>query len=561
MLEIKNLNFRYKSLKKNTLNNINLSLKRGERLLILGPSGSGKSTLGYLINDLARYSYKAIISGEVKRDGREQEDLHEVSLIVGTIMQDTDSQFVGLSVAEDIAFALENQLEPVKDMHEKVEKTARLVEMQDYLKQSPIQLSGGQKQRVSLAGILVNDVKLLLFDEPLANLDPRASFMSMKLIDKIARDQNQSVVIIEHRIEEVLACKIDKVIIINNNEIIKEDTVENILYSNILKEVGIREPLYLRALRLAGIKISKEVCNDIKYAINYKKEIDAWIEGTEDNDKAEAKEDILNIKNLSYSYNAQRKALDDINFSIKEGQIVSILGKNGSGKSTLANIIMGFLKEDEGEILFKNKNLSDLSSAERSEFIAYVMQNPNHMISHSKVYDEVSFALRLKDLDKKVIDEKVDEVLKVCGLYEKRNWPISALSYGQKKRVTIASVLVMNPKILILDEPTSAQDYYHYTSIMSFILDIHKKYNMSILCITHDMHLSLEYTQRALVFCDSKLIYDGPSYDVHSNKEILEQGHLHQSSLFDLAQVLSYDKEKAQKLIKTFIKSEKLDER
>ncbi|RTZ18169.1 ABC transporter ATP-binding protein [Vibrio aquaticus] len=539
-IEFSDFSFRYESLDKPTLKHINLRIEKGEKIVIIGPSGSGKSTLGQCLNGLIPHAIKGETSGQLMLNGHASDslDLHQYTEKIGTVLQDTDSQFVGLSVGEDIAFALENQLTSNIEMYPIVQSTAKMVELSDMLERSPHDLSGGQKQRVSLAGILVDDVDTLLFDEPLAALDPKTGRKTIEIIDQLHQETGKTIIIIEHRLEDVLHRPVDRIILMEKGEIVADMTPNDLLASPLLEQHGIREPLYLSALKAAGCSLE----NTDRTALTtlpleqYQPYFSDWsAEQRLSNNKNEA---LLTLNQLTYSYDGEKNALEDVSFTIDQGEFVSILGKNGSGKSTITKLIMGVIDPDCGNITLDGDDLSTLSIFERSQKIGVVMQNPNHMISHHMIVDEIAFGLRNKGLDESTITAKVNEVLELCGLSKYRNWPIEALSYGQKKRVTIASILALEPKLLILDEPTAGQDYRNYTSMLSFIKKLNKALGITVIIISHDMHLVLEYTDRSIVISDSKLIADAPMTEVFSQPKLLEQANLTTTSLFDLAEQL-----------------------
>lgn len=515
-------------------------INRGEKILIVGPSGSGKTTLGNCINGLVPFAYKGRMEGILEIGGTESKkaDLHQLSRTVGTVLQDTDGQFVGLSVGEDIAFALENQCVPQGVMKDVVAKTAAMVEMEELLGQSPFELSGGQKQRVSLAGILVDDVDLLLFDEPLANLDPKTGKVAIELIDDIHRRTGKTIIIIEHRLEDVLHRPVDRIILIDRGEVVTDQTPDKLLASDLLRNRGIREPLYISALRMAGCSIEEQDRPASLETMNLDRHREAlarWFQDRPSPAAAAESSSLLKIENLSYSYDGESTVLGDIAFELTRGEIVSLLGNNGAGKSTLSKIVMGLMKPDEGRLFYQERNMEALSIADRSGIIGFVMQNPNHMISHHMIYDEVAFGPRLRGMEEGLIREKVEEILKLCGLFPFRNWPINALSYGQKKRVTIAAILVMEPELLILDEPTAGQDYYHYTEIMTFVQKINREKGITIMMVTHDLHLSLEYTSRAIVLSRGRLIRDDRVARVFADEAVIDQANLKLTSLYQLA--------------------------
>ncbi|EGQ8164823.1 ABC transporter ATP-binding protein [Vibrio parahaemolyticus] len=539
-IEFSNFSFRYESLDKPTLKNINLRIEKGEKIVIIGPSGSGKSTLGQCLNGLIPHAIKGETSGTLTINGQDTApfDMHQYTQQVGTVLQDTDSQFVGLSIGEDIAFALENQLTSNIDMYPLVKATAKMVDLEQMLDRSPHDLSGGQKQRVSLAGILVDDVDILLFDEPLAALDPKTGKKTIEIIDDLHRETGKTIVIIEHRLEDILHRSVDRIILMESGEIIADTTPDEILASPLLEDYGIREPLYISALKEAGCAIEGDAKPSSLTTLpleQYKPAVQAWFDSSTAQPPKTPAETLLEVRGLTYSYDGEKNALEDVSFDIKRGEFVSVLGKNGSGKSTITKLIMGVIEADSGSMSMNGQDLNELTIFERSQKVGVVMQNPNHMISHHMIFDEVAFGLRNRGIEEKQIEAKVLEVLELCGLSKYRHWPIEALSYGQKKRVTIASILVLEPELLILDEPTAGQDYRNYTSMLSFIEKLNRELGVTVMIISHDMHLVLEYTTRSIVIADSKLVADALMTQVFSSPELLDQANLTTTSLFELA--------------------------
>lgn len=555
IIEFKDFSFQYRVQAEPTVKNINLSIYEGEKVLIVGPSGSGKSTLAHCINGLVPFFYDGIVTGQLNINGNDatKMNIFELSKIVGTVLQDPDSQFIGLTVGEDIAFKLENYCISQDEMIDRVDKSAELVDIKKELYSSPYKLSGGQKQRVTLAGVTVDDVKILLFDEPLASLDPATGESAIELIDKMQKQNNKTAIIIEHRLEDVLHCDVDRVIVMDKGEIIADTTIDEIIRKDILRKVGIREPLYLTALRYADCEINDTLkLKDIETLElgEYKEKLKDWYENIEVYESDENQNPILELDNICFSYNNEKQILKNVSFKINKGDMAAIVGRNGAGKSTISKLVCGFYKPTSGRILFDGKDMVDYTIKERSEKIGFVMQNPNQMISKTMVYDEVAFGLKIRGLSDSEIKERVEETLRICGLYGYRNWPISALSFGQKKRVTIASILVLNPDMIILDEPTAGQDFKHYTEIMEFLVDLNKK-GVTILMVTHDMHLMLEYTNKVIVLSEGEKIADNiPAY-ILTNKEIIEKANLKETSLHQLA--LKCDIEDTTKFVNKFI--------
>ena len=562
MIEFSDFSFKYKSQTSGTLHEINLTIRDGEKILIAGASGSGKSTLGNCINGLIPHSLGGTLEGSLRINGVEtrESDIYTISKSVGTVLQDSDAQFVGLTVGEDIAFSLENQCVGVDEMHEGVRRVASIVSMEDFLDSKPDQVSGGQKQRVALSGVLVDEVPVLLFDEPLAALDPATGELAIELIDELHRKTGKTVIIIEHRIEDVLHRPVDRIVLIDEGRIVMDDSPAHVLQSGILVEKGIREPLYVAALKGAGCDISKEesIADFASLDIApYRDRLMAWFSTRRRAMEEKESPVALSFKDVSYSYDGKRNALDGVSFDIHRGEMVSILGKNGAGKSTLASLLTGINRPDSGTISIDGRDASGDSIAERSRKIGYVMQNPNHMISHAMIYDEVAFGLRLRGVPEDEVRERVMKTLRLCSLAQYHKWPVSALSYGQKKRVTIASILVLEPEILILDEPTAGQDYRRYTMMMGFLEEINRKTGVTILFVTHDLHLALEYTERSIVLADGHILADAPISRILADEQLLKDANLKMTSLYLLSKKLGLDHSGSIAFIEGFIVDER----
>ena len=540
IISFRNFSFQYRAQKRPTLTDIDLEIYPGERVLIAGPSGSGKSTLAGCINGLNPFSNPGACTGTLTVDGVDapHSSLFELSAHVGTVLQDPDGQFIGLTVGEDIAFALENSCTPQDEMHAITRHAAELVGIENHLGYAPHELSGGQKQRVSLAGVMVDQVKILLFDEPLANLDPATGKQAIELIDEIQKKTDTTVLIIEHRLEDVLWRNVDRIVLVNGGTILADLRPDELLSGSLLAENGIREPLYVTALRYAGVDITPDKhpahVDSLVLDDTDTQKLRDWFTARPRPAAQPEWEPLLEVKGLSFGYQKGQQTLRDVSFSIGKGEMVSIVGRNGAGKSTLSKLICGFETPDAGEIFLNGKPLAEENIRRRAQHIGYVMQNPNQMISKTMIYEEVALGLQRSGLTEEQIREKVEATLRVCGLYPFRNWPISALSFGQKKRVTIASVLVLDPELILLDEPTAGQDFRHYTDIMEFLRGLNAR-GVTVVMITHDMHLMLEYTRRALVFCDGRLIADRTAAAVLCDPALVEQAALKETSLYTLA--------------------------
>ena len=540
IISFRNFSFQYRAQKRPTLTDIDLDIYPGERVLIAGPSGSGKSTLAGCINGLNPFSNPGECTGTLTVDGVDapHSSIFELSAHVGTVLQDPDGQFIGLTVGEDIAFALENSCTPQDEMHAITRHAAELVGIENHLGYAPHELSGGQKQRVSLAGVMVDQVRILLFDEPLANLDPATGKQAIELIDEIQKKTDTTVLIIEHRLEDVLWRNVDRIVLVNGGIILADLRPDELLSGSLLAENGIREPLYVTALRYAGVNLTPDKhpahVDSLVLDDTDTQKLRDWFTARPRPAAQPEREPLLEVKGLCFGYQKGQQTLRDVSFSIGKGEMVSIVGRNGAGKSTLSKLICGFEAPDAGEIFLNGKPLAEENIRRRAQHIGYVMQNPNQMISKTMIYDEVALGLQRSGLTEEQIREKVEATLRVCGLYPFRNWPISALSFGQKKRVTIASVLALDPELILLDEPTAGQDFRHYTDIMEFLRGLNAR-GVTVVMITHDMHLMLEYTRRALVFCDGRLIADRTAAAVLCDPALVEQAALKETSLYTLA--------------------------
>ncbi len=562
IIEFKELGFQYRAQANPTLYNINLKIEKGEKVLIAGPSGCGKSTMANLINGLIPFSYKGEITGSLLIGGKESRDmsLFDISHIVGTVLQDSDAQFVGMTVAEDLAFALENDCIEQDAMKDRVKEIADILNLKAVLKHAPFELSGGQKQRVSVGGVMVSDVDLFLFDEPLANLDPKTGKQAIELIDELQKRTGAAVIIIEHRIEDVLHRPIDRVILMNEGRIVSDSSPDELLSSGRLSECGVREPLYLTALKYAGVEITPDIhpasLSSLSLSEDHKAKVRNFFIQNQAKEKASAPDKLLEVADLSFTYEkTNKRTLTDISVSINKGEMVAIVGTNGAGKSTFSKVICGMESQDHGTIMFDGLDFATLSIKERAEHVGYVMQNPNQMISNVMIFDEVAMGLRLRGVPEDEVKTRVEKALDICGLYRMRNWPISALSYGQKKRVTICSILVLEPDMMILDEPTAGQDYRNYTRIMEFLKNLNDR-GITIVMITHDMHLMLEYADRSIVFSDGQIIADMSCAEVLTSKDIVDRASLKETSLYHLAG--NCDISDGTGFVQSFIRAERL---
>lgn len=560
IISFRNFGFRYKEQKNPTLHDIDLDIYPGEKILILGASGSGKSTLCNCINGLIPFSYEGEITGTCTVNGTDTStaSIFKLSDSVGTVLQDTDAQFVGLSVGEDIAFSMENDMIPRAEMLPVIEKNASMVGMQNFIDHVPFNLSGGQKQKVAIAGVFGNDVEILIFDEPLASLDPQMGMTAVELIDDISKETGKTIIIIEHRLEDVLHRPVDRIILMADGRIAAVMSPDDLLRSSLLSEYGIREPLYLTAMKYAGCSLedSRNLSDltALELTPENEEKLKAFFTEERESVRENTNEPVVTFRDVSYSYNSGRRVLRDINFEIRRGERIAIIGRNGAGKSTAAKLLCGIIRPDTGTITLEGTDTSTLSVKEIGEKVGYVMQDPNTMIVKDLIKDEVGMALGFRDIPQEEAERRVNTALETCGLYRMRNWPVDAVSYGQKKRVTVASMMALEPDVFVLDEPTAGQDYRSYTEIMKFVNTLNREYGKTILFITHDMHLAIENTDRAIVFSDGELIASDKVFAVLADADVIERASLKQTSLYTLAVKLGLEPEST---IRHFIEYER----
>ncbi|MBO4676097.1 MAG: ABC transporter ATP-binding protein [Oscillospiraceae bacterium] len=560
IIEFRDFGFQYNAQAEPTLKGIDLQIRKGEKVLIAGPSGCGKSTLAHCINGLIPFAYRGTITGSVTVRGRETQDLSifALSRTVGTVLQDSDGQFIGLTVAEDIAFALENDCVQEPELHDRVLRAAGAVGIDSHLLNAPDQLSGGQKQRVAMAGVMVDDVEVFLFDEPLANLDPATGKSAMELIDEIHDRTGAAVIIIEHRLEDVLHRSMDRIVLMNEGRIIADTDPDTLLSGELLRSHGIREPLYVTALKYAGVRVTPELkpssIRSLRLGPEEKQKVLDWYRRTPPSPAPPPRPVLLKAEDVTFSYDGRRETLSHISLEIFRGESLAIVGTNGAGKSTFSKVVCGFEKPQSGTLCFTGLDWPSLSLKERADHVGYVMQNPNQMISKPMIFDEVAMGLRNRNVPEEEIRPRVEQALKTCGLWPFRNWPVSALSFGQKKRVTIASILVLEPEIIILDEPTAGQDYRHYTEIMEFLRELNAR-GVTVVMITHDMHLMLEYADRSVVFSQGRVIADDSSAAILTDPDLVRRASLKETSLYGLALLCGIDEPK--EFVRRFIDFER----
>jgi energy-coupling factor transporter ATP-binding protein EcfA2 len=509
-LVVENLTFRYRDREAPSLRDISLQVSPGELLLLAGASGSGKTTFIRCVNGLIPRSYKGEIHGQVLLNGKENDKmaLAHISQIVGTVLQDPERQILGTRVRNEVAFGLENLGMQREEIRSRIEVALDYLGIADLRDRETFNLSGGEKQKVALAGILAMRPSILLLDEPLASLDPASAQETLKLARRLV-DEGMALVIVEHRVEDVLSIHPDRVMFLGDGQV---------------RYLGDIEGLY-RVVNYHEIKIPAPMI--IERAVNDPPPPEIEFSPASTNQASE--EALVRFENVSFGYEQGTEVLHGIDLEVRRGDVIAILGPNGAGKTTLVKHAIGLLKPRSGRVLIDGRDTHHISVAQIAKTLGYVFQSPSHMLFASTVREELAFGPRNLGHNPQQITEEVQEAIKIVNLVGRENDPPLALSFGQQKRVTIAAILAMRSRILVMDEPTAGQDYENYMDFMDAILSLPSF--EAIIFITHDVDLAVIYANRILLVNQGRLVADGPPSQVLDDVERLRSNRLVPTSL------------------------------
>jgi energy-coupling factor transporter ATP-binding protein EcfA2 len=509
-LVIEDLSFRYRDRQAPAIRNISFSANPGEILLIAGASGCGKTTLIRSINGLIPRSYKGEVTGRILLHGQDPANwpLSKISQTVGTVLQDPERQILGSKVLHEVAFGLENLGLPRNEIYQRVDAALEFLKIPNLRLRETFSLSGGEKQKLALAGVLAMRPSILLLDEPLASLDPASASETLDMVRQLA-DEGMTVLMIEHRVEDVLRIHPERVMFMDDGEIKYLGSLEGLGAAVDYRQVKLQAPIIMQLAKSDPAPVEIKILPGIT------------------NSRSEP-ETIVKFEDVAFGYN-EREVLHGINLDIKRGDVIAVLGPNGAGKTTFVKHAIGLLKPKSGRVLVQGRDTKEASVAQIASTLGYVFQSPSHMLFAPTVREELAFGPKNLKHPKTEIEKEVVEALQIVNLEDKINDPPLSLSFGQQKRVSIAAILAMRSRILVMDEPTAGQDYQNYMNFMDAILQLPGF--EAILFITHDVDLAVIYANRVLLVADGNLVADGSPHEVLGDARRLEACRLVPSSL------------------------------
>ena len=530
-VSIRDLKFRYRGEKKLALDGISLDIAKGEFLVIMGASEAGKSTLAACFNGLIPHYMKGAIKGEVIVQGinTAESSVPELAENVGIVFQDFEAQLFSTNVELEIAFGPENFAVPREEIARRIEENLRYVGLEEYRNRPPVTLSGGQKQKLAIASVLAMQPTILVMDEPTTDLDPISKQAIFDITNQLRRRDDITLIVVEHETEEALHA--DRIALIKDGKLVQVGTVEEILKQvELLEKLGVMPlgiPKLFKKMGHTALPLTPDEGIETFHRTGWNISDDKYRQLL-DKEKLAARHDdqpIIRCRNLAHTYPNGVKALNGIDLDIYEGEIVAIVGQNGSGKTTLVKHLNGLLTPTDGDVMVNGLHTEEEGVFKIGQRVGYVFQNPDHQIFSEQVYDEIAFGPRLRGVPEEEIDKRVKEALEAVGLtgFEQED-PFSLTKSG-RQRVAVASVLAVQPDVLILDEPTTGLDYTEQRSMMDMVRRLNEK-GSTIIFVTHHMWVVAEYAHKVFVIKDGRILLDGRTRDVFAQEDILEASYL-----------------------------------
>ena len=543
MISIKNLTYYYPNSNIPAIDNINLEIEEGEFILLLGPSGCGKSTLIQCINGIVPKVTGGEIQGNIFVNGKNviENKIYQLASDVGIVFQNPDTQLFGLTVEEDVAFGPENLGIERDEIKTRVEKSLQIVNIEKLKKRFTFTLSGGEKQRTAIAGNIVMQPKILILDEPTSDLDPAGTKQVLETVKQLNKEMEITIILVEHKLDEVIELA-DRTIVMDKGKIILDGKTFDIFAQNYdtLKKIGVYPPQLIQLSKILKVKPSyDEILSNL---LSNLKQIKGQFIDFSDNTVSTIKTPYVKFEDVFYEYRDGTESLKGINLSIERGDFIALIGSNGSGKTTLLSCLIGLLKPTNGKILINGQDIIDFDVPELAQMVGYLFQNPDYQLFTDTVYNEVAFGLKNRQIVPKDINQKISKALEFMELLDYRERHPHSLSRGQRQRLAVASILAMEPNIIILDEPTTGQDRGHINKFL-YMMEELKATGKTIILITHDMKIVTEFANRTIVMHNGKIILDGKTRDVFSKLNILEKSSIepplvtklsHDLSKFDL---------------------------
>jgi energy-coupling factor transporter ATP-binding protein EcfA2 len=558
IVDLRDITYIYEGETSSVINGVSLRVEPGEFVLILGPSGCGKSTLLNVLNGTIPHTLRGKLGGHAVVCGKSVPDTKVTNFAteVGMVFQDPEAQIINTRVRDEVCFGLENLCRPADEIMARQAEALAYVGLPDAGDLSIFDMSGGQKQRVSIAAVLAARPRLLVLDEPTANLDPAGMAEVFVVLHRLNREFGTTIIMVEHRVDE-LADRVTRVIMMDRGEVVFDgkpraafarrreghsEEAETIATSAWFPQVS---EFALELATAAGITVSPDVMPlNVTEAVAFAEGVMArsLVRATAKPaapESAAPGEKLLSIRNLTFGYTRERPILKNVSLELETRNIVALLGQNGSGKTTLARALIGINPVERGTVYLGDKDISDLGPREISAEIGYVFQNPDHQFVTDQIDEEVAYGLKVRGYAEDFIARRVDEVLDIVDLARYRHRSPFNLSLGERRRLSVATMLVLEPRLLVLDEPTIGQDHERAQHLMRLMDRLRERYGTTILMITHDVRLVAEWADRAIALRGGGIAFDGKPEALFAQADLLKESALLPPPIFEVSKALA----------------------